>query len=124
VVEYRARMVDRCPLLVAAFAKLDQPGAVAMSTDEWIMDRQLGPYNVVEVRLGAADTVIFLDSPLCDAPAERCGGPANGSISSSGCCGRRRSRLFLMKAIVEHVRDLSTITAIAEYPIQSVCFSS
>jgi hypothetical protein len=59
VVEYRARMVDRCPLLVAAFANLDQSGAVAMSPDEWIMDRDLGPYNVVEVRLGAADTVYF-----------------------------------------------------------------
>jgi hypothetical protein len=74
-------------LLVAAFAKLDQPGAVAMSPDEWIMDRDLGRYNVVKVRLGAADTIIFLDSQLCDAPAERCGGTANGSISSSGCCG-------------------------------------
>jgi nicotinamide riboside kinase len=29
--------------------------------DEWIMDGDLGPYDAVEVRLRAADTVIFLD---------------------------------------------------------------
>jgi hypothetical protein len=29
--------------------------------DEWIMDGDLGPYDVVEVRLHAADTIIFLD---------------------------------------------------------------
>lgn len=27
----------------------------------WIADGDLGPYDVIEVRLGAADTVIFLD---------------------------------------------------------------
>ncbi|HTA73740.1 MAG TPA: hypothetical protein VK733_05665 [Gemmatimonadaceae bacterium] len=30
----------------------------------WIMDGDLGPYDAVEVRLGAADTVIFLDFPI------------------------------------------------------------
>jgi len=28
---------------------------------EWIIDGDLGPYDVVEVRLPAADTIIFLD---------------------------------------------------------------
>jgi adenylate kinase family enzyme len=28
---------------------------------EWIMDGDLGPYDVIEVRLRAADTIIFLD---------------------------------------------------------------
>ena len=32
--------------------------------DGWIMDGDLGPYDAVEVRLRAADTVIFLDFSL------------------------------------------------------------
>ena len=32
--------------------------------DAWIMDGDLGPYDAVEVRLRAADTIIFLDFPL------------------------------------------------------------
>src|SRR5580658_9074848 len=32
--------------------------------DAWIMDGDLGPYDAVEVRLRAADTVIFLDFSL------------------------------------------------------------
>jgi adenylate kinase family enzyme len=32
-----------------------------VATDRWILDGDLGPYDVVEVRLRAADTVIFLD---------------------------------------------------------------
>jgi adenylate kinase family enzyme len=31
--------------------------------DSWIMDGDLGPYDVLDVRLRAADTVIFLDFP-------------------------------------------------------------
>lgn len=31
---------------------------------EWIMDGDLGPYDAIEVRLRAADTVIFLDFSL------------------------------------------------------------
>jgi hypothetical protein len=39
-----------------------------VAEDGWIMDGDLGPYDVVEVRLRAADTVIFLDfSFLCCA---------------------------------------------------------
>jgi len=35
------------------------------SQQSWIMDGDLGPYDVVDVRLQAADTVVFLDlSPL------------------------------------------------------------
>ena len=33
-------------------------------TDGWIMDGDLGPYDAVEVRLRAADTIIFLDFSL------------------------------------------------------------
>jgi adenylate kinase family enzyme len=32
--------------------------------DRWIMDGDLGPYDSVEVRLRAADTIIFLDFSL------------------------------------------------------------
>jgi adenylate kinase family enzyme len=32
--------------------------------DKWVMDGDLGPYDVVEVRLRRADTVIFLDFSL------------------------------------------------------------
>jgi adenylate kinase family enzyme len=55
-----------------------RPGLVATPHDEWallqeklaaedgwIMDGDLGPYDVVEVRLRRADTVIFLDFSLC-----------------------------------------------------------
>jgi adenylate kinase family enzyme len=32
--------------------------------DRWIMDGDLGPYDVIDVRLRAADTIIFLDFSL------------------------------------------------------------
>lgn len=32
--------------------------------DRWIMDGDLGPYDAVEVRLRAADTILFLDFSL------------------------------------------------------------
>lgn len=32
-----------------------------VARDEWIIEGDLGPYDVVEVRLRAADTIIFLD---------------------------------------------------------------
>jgi adenylate kinase family enzyme len=54
-----------------------QPGLTAMPRDEWklvqeklvaedawIMDGDLGPYDAVEVRLRAADTIILLDFSL------------------------------------------------------------
>ena len=54
-----------------------QPGLAAMPRDQWIelqqklikedgwiMEGDLGPYDAVEVRLRAADTVIFLDFSL------------------------------------------------------------
>ena len=54
-----------------------QPGLIATPREEWvvmqeklvagerwIMDGDLGPYDAVEVRLRAADTIIFLDFSL------------------------------------------------------------
>src|SRR5260370_35026946 len=77
-----------------------QPGLVAMPIDqwvsfqrqiiaernEWIMDGDLAPYDAVEVRLRAADTIIFLDLRSPDALGELFGAPARARISGSGCC--------------------------------------
>jgi adenylate kinase family enzyme len=35
-----------------------------VSENEWILDGDLGPYDAIEVRLRAADTIIFLDFSL------------------------------------------------------------
>ncbi len=35
-----------------------------VAEDRWIMEGELGPYDAVEVRLRAADTIIFLDFSL------------------------------------------------------------
>ncbi len=35
-----------------------------VAADRWIMDGDLGPYDAIEVRLRAADTIIFLDFSL------------------------------------------------------------
>ena len=34
------------------------------ASEQWIMDGDLGPYDVVEIRLRIADTIIFLDFSL------------------------------------------------------------
>jgi hypothetical protein len=39
--------------------------------DRWIMDGDLGPYDAVEVRLHAADTIIFWTSRLSAALGEQ-----------------------------------------------------
>jgi hypothetical protein len=43
------------------------------SQESWIMDGDLGPYDVIDVRLRAADTVVFLDfsPPRCARRAIR-----------------------------------------------------
>ncbi len=35
-----------------------------ITAERWILDGDLGPYDVLDVRLGTADTVIILDFPL------------------------------------------------------------
>jgi adenylate kinase family enzyme len=93
-----------------------QPGLVATPRDQWagiqqrlvqqetwIMDGDLGPYDVIEVRLRAADTIILLDFSLV-----RC---AWRAIRRSReridfwrwlVAYRRQSRPILMKAILTH----------------------
>ena len=73
---------------------------------EWIMDGDLGPHDAVEVRLRAADTVIFLDFSLV-----RCAWRAIRRSRERTDFWlwlwryRRLSRPFLMQAITEHAHD-------------------
>jgi adenylate kinase family enzyme len=74
----------------------------------WIMDGDLGPYDAVEVRLRAADTVVFLDIPIA-----RC---AWRAVRRSReridfwlwlLRYRRRSRPVLLQAISEYAAHAS-----------------
>jgi hypothetical protein len=76
------------------------------SQQSWIMDGDLGPYDVIEVRLQAADTVVFLDfSPL------RCAWRAIRRSRERAdfwrwlFSYRRRSRPLLLQAIAVHAGD-------------------
>jgi len=77
-----------------------------VAEERWIMDGDFGPYDVVEVRLRAADTVLLLDFSLA-----RC---AWRTIRRSGeradfwrwlVAYRRQSRPMLMEAIAEHATN-------------------
>ncbi len=67
------------------------------------MDGDLGPYDVVDVRLRAADTIIFVDFSLF-----RCAwravwrSPERADFWSWLLAYRRRSRPLLMEAIATH----------------------
>ena len=69
----------------------------------WILDGDLGPYDVIDVRLRAADTVVFLDfSPIrCAWRAVR-RSPENADFWRWLWAYRRRSRPRLMQAIAAH----------------------
>jgi len=71
--------------------------------DEWIMDGDIGPYDVIEVRLREADTIIFLDFSIarCIARALR-RSPERMDFWLWLLRYRRQSRPFLMKAISAH----------------------
>ena len=73
------------------------------SRESWIMDGDLGPYDVLEIRLQAADTVVFLDfSPL------RCAWRAIRRSRERAdfwlwlLSYRRRSRPLLLQTISAH----------------------
>ena len=111
-----------------------QPGLFAMAREEWfevqrrlvaeetwIMDGDLGPYDAVDVRLRAADTVIFLDFSLL-----RCGWRALRRSRERIDFWlwlvryRRESRPFLVRMIAEHasgaeVRVLRDPEAVARF---------
>ncbi len=52
---------DLMPLPPAEWASVQHD---LVSAETWILDGDLGPHDALDVRLGAADTVIFLDFPL------------------------------------------------------------
>lgn len=69
----------------------------------WILDGDLGPYDVIDVRLRAADTVVFLDFSLirCTWRAVR-RSPENADFWRWLWAYRCRSRPRLMQAIAAH----------------------
>jgi adenylate kinase family enzyme len=74
-----------------------------IEANEWIMDGDLGPYDAVDVRLRAADTIIFMDFSL-----GRCAWRAVWRSRERTDFWlwlwryRRQSRPFLMQAIADH----------------------
>lgn len=69
---------DLTPLSPSDWAALQRRLAAAPA---WIMDGDLGRYDVLEPRLAAADTVVLLDFPLWRCLAGRAplpGGPTSG----------------------------------------------
>jgi adenylate kinase family enzyme len=71
--------------------------------ERWIMDGDLGRYDVVDVRLRAADTVIFLDFSLvrCAWRAIR-RSPERADFWRWLFAYRRQSRPLLLRAIAAH----------------------
>jgi|ERR1700722_1189975 hypothetical protein len=84
-----------------------------VAKEGWIMDGDLGPYDAVEVRLRAADTIIFLDFSLF-----RCAWRAARRSRERAdfwrwlWAYRRRSRPLLIQAIAQHAptADLRVLT--------------
>jgi adenylate kinase family enzyme len=74
-----------------------------IAKDNWIIEGDLGPYDVVEVRLGGADTIIFLDFSLV-----RCAWRAAWRSRERSdfwrwlIAYRRQSRPILIQAIANH----------------------
>ncbi|MFC3960801.1 adenylate kinase [Nocardia jiangsuensis] len=74
-----------------------------IAADRWILDGDLGPYDVLPVRLAAADTVIVLDFPL-----RRCAWRAARRSRENLAFWRwllgyrRRSLPIVLAAIAEH----------------------
>jgi adenylate kinase family enzyme len=71
--------------------------------ERWIMDGDLGPYDVVEIRLRVADTILFLDFSLvrCMWRAIR-RSPERADFWYWLLTYRRTSRPRLMAAITRH----------------------
>jgi adenylate kinase family enzyme len=93
------------PLTGLPVVELDKvfwrPGLIATPRDEWVqaqqalvrdsrwvLDGDLGPYDAVEVRLQAADTVVFLDYSIvrCAWRTMLRSRERADRISGSGCC--------------------------------------
>lgn len=74
--------------------------------ESWIMDGDLGPYDVIDIRLKVADTIVFLDFSLV-----RCAWRAIRRSRERAdfwrwlLTYRRRSRPLLRQAIAAHAGD-------------------
>jgi adenylate kinase family enzyme len=91
--------VDLEPLAPEEWARRQ---AILAAQPRWIMDGDLGPYDVVEPRLRRADTVVVLDLPLwlCAWRARR-RGPARRDFWEWTIRWPRHSRPSLLRAISE-----------------------
>ena len=71
--------------------------------EKWIMDGDLGPFDAIEIRLRAADTIVVLDFSLarCAWRAIR-RGPERADFWRWLITYRRKSRPILMQAIATH----------------------
>jgi adenylate kinase family enzyme len=74
--------------------------------ESWIMDGDLGPYDVLDVRMQAADTIVFLDFPpvRCAWRAIR-RSPERADFWKWLLTYRRRSRPLIREAIAAHAGD-------------------
>ena len=74
--------------------------------ESWIMDGDLGPYDVLDIRLQAADAIVFLDfSPLRCAWRAIRRSPERAGFWKWLLLYRRRSRPVLRQAIAAHAGD-------------------
>jgi len=74
--------------------------------ESWIMDGDLGPYDVLSIRLHAADAIVFLDfSPFRCAWRAIRRSPERADFRKWLLLYRRRSRPALRQAIAAHAGD-------------------
>ena len=75
----------------------------------WILDGDLGPYDVLEVRLRRADTVVLLDFslPRCTWRAAR-RGPERADFWRWVWAYRRRHRPAILAAVAQHAPGART----------------
>ena len=74
--------------------------------ESWIMDGDLGPYDVLSIRLQAADAIVFLDfSPFRCAWRAIRRSPERADFWKWLLLYRRRSRPVLRQAIAAHAGD-------------------
>jgi nicotinamide riboside kinase len=74
--------------------------------ESWIMDGDLGPYDVLDVRMQAADTIVFLDfSPVRCAWRAIRRSPERADFWRWLLAYRRRSRPLIRQAIAAHAGD-------------------
>ena len=74
--------------------------------ESWIMDGDLGPYDVLSIRLHAADAIVFLDfSPFRCAWRAIRRSPERADFWKWLLLYRRRSRPALRQAIAAHAGD-------------------